>query len=105
MSAGTAAVLLHLALCCALFWSVFCRSVMSSERVKLDVRFAFFLLGAVAIFGAAAPWVWAFRPGAFSLALLGAIVLVQITTATHWRHGVPSVFLRPCKAQKKDGQP
>lgn len=83
----------HLVLCAALFWSVFCRSVASSEKVAPGIRFAFWCLGSVSLFGIAAPWAWAFTPSGFSLSLLAAIVLVQLTTARHWAKGVPPEFL------------
>lgn len=84
---------MHELLCVALFYSVFCRAVQSTTAVKLDVRLAFFLLGGVALAGIVAPLAWAFVPDAWSLALLSSIVLVQVVTALHWRHGVPVVFL------------
>jgi len=68
--------------------------VMSDASVHLDVRFAFFCLGGSAIFGMAAPLVWGFKPGGFSLLLLGSVVLVQVVTARHWKHGVPAMFLK-----------
>ena len=84
---------LHLAFCGALFWSVFCRSVAMSKNTKLDVRFSFYMLGVASILGFAAPVAWAFAPTGYTLTLLGAITLVQITTARHWGKGVPHDFL------------
>jgi hypothetical protein len=102
----TANVLIHEALCFALFYTVFCRAVRSDARVKTDVRFAFFVLGAVSIAGIAAPIVWAHQPSRFDLALLASIVLVQAVTARHWTHGVPEHFLqdkhRPRNRQAQD---
>ena len=91
MNAG---VLIHEALCFALFYTVFCRAVRSDARVKADVRFAFFALGVASIMGMAAPIVWAHDPSRFDLALLASIVLVQAVTARHWAHGVPEHFLQ-----------
>jgi hypothetical protein len=96
-----AALALHELLCAALFYSVFCRAVQTSAGVKLDVRLAFFALGAVALAGIVAPLALAFVPGGWPLALLSAIVLVQLITARHWRHGVPAVFLADPPACKK----
>lgn len=99
-------VLIHEALCCALFYTVFCRAVRSDARVKVDVRFAFWVLGVVSIMGMAAPIVWAHAPSVFDLALLFAVVLVQAVTAKHWTGGVPEFFLqvehRPRNRRRQD---
>ena len=44
---NTLVVIAHEILCLIILWSVFCRSVQSSDRVRADVRTAFFLLGIV----------------------------------------------------------
>ena len=86
---------LHIACCAALFWSVFCRSVMLNGNAKLDVRFAFYMLGCAALMGLAAPLAWGFVPTGYTLTLLGAVALVQLTTAKHWTGGVPADFVKP----------
>ena len=91
----TASVVAHEILCIALFYTVFCRSVSTDDRVKADVRFAFFVLGVTACMGMVAPIAWGFEPHPFALALLAAVVLVQVITAHHWAHGVPDQFMRP----------
>lgn len=90
----TASVVAHEVLCIALFYTVFCRSVSTSAKVKADVRFAFFVLGVVACMGMVAPVAWAYEPHPFALALLAAVVLVQIITAHHWSNGVPEQFVQ-----------
>lgn len=90
----TPSLIAHEVLCVALFYTVFCRSVSTDDRVKTDVRFAFFILGAVACMGLVAPIAWGFEPHPFALALLTAVVLVQVITAHHWAHGVPDQFMR-----------
>lgn len=90
----TASVVAHEVLCIALFYTVFCRSVSTDDRAKADVRFAFFILGAVACMGMVAPIAWGFEPHPFALALLAAVVLVQIITAHNWAHGVPEQFVK-----------
>ena len=89
-----AALVLHEALCFALFYTVFCRCVSTDSRVKADVRFAFFVLGTVACMGMVAPIAWAYQPGVYELSLLAAVVLVQIIAAHHWAHGVPEQFVQ-----------
>lgn len=90
----TPTLILHEALCITLFYTVFCRAVKTDNKVKTDVRFAFFVLGTVAIMGMVAPIAWAYRPGVFELSLLAAVAMVQIITAHHWSHGVPDRFIK-----------
>lgn len=90
-----AALILHEALCAAIFYSVFCRSVKSCGKVRADVRLAFLLLGTVASVGMAAPLVWGLIPDLFGLSILAAITVVQLVTARHWSAGVPDKFYRP----------
>lgn len=90
----TASVLAHEVMCATLFYTVFCRSVSTDDTVKADVRFAFFVLGVTACMGMVAPIAWAYDPHPFALALLAAVVLVQIITAHHWAHGVPDQFVK-----------
>lgn len=84
----------HESLCIALFYTVFCRAVSTDYTVKADVRLAFVVLGMVACMGMVAPIAWGYDPHPFSLALLGAVVLVQVITAHHWVHGVPEQFMK-----------
>lgn len=90
----------HELLCLALLYSVFCRAVHSCEKVRTDVRFAFFLLGIVACAGMAAPLTWHFIPDLFTLALLAAMTGVQLVTAHHWAAGVPDRFYKPGQAPR-----
>jgi hypothetical protein len=90
----SANILIHEALCFALFYTVFCRAVRSNDKVKTDVRIAFFFLGAAAIMGMVAPLVWAHNPKPWDLGLLAAVVFVQAITAKHWSGGVPELFLQ-----------
>lgn len=90
----TTQVLLHEALCAALFFTVFCRAVKTDATVRADVRFAFFVLGIAACAGMVAPVAWAHQPNAYDLLLLGAVVLVQAITAHHWAEEVPPQFVK-----------
>jgi uncharacterized membrane protein len=85
----------HELLCLALLYSVFCRAAKSCEKVRADVRFAFFVLGIVACAGVAAPLAWGFIPDVFGLSLLAAMTTVQLVTAHHWKAGVPDRFYKP----------
>ena len=90
-----AILIAHELLCLLLIFTVFCRAVRMDSSVRMDVRLAFFLLGVVACIGVPAPWVWGFRPSAFTVLLLAVIVLVQIVTSRYWHNGVPLSFYRP----------
>lgn len=90
-----ATLILHESLCAIIFLSVFFRGVKSSEKVRADVRMVFFLLGAVACIGMAAPFVWGLILDPFWLALLAAVAAVEIVTARHWFASVPHQFYRP----------
>lgn len=88
---------LHIACCAALFWSVFCRTVLIDARVRLDVRFAFYLVGCAALLGIVAPLAWGFVPTGYTLMLVASVAYLQITTAKHWHGGVPPDFVKPLK--------
>jgi hypothetical protein len=90
-----ATLILHETLCAVIFLSVFFRGVKSSGKVRADVRLAFFLLGAVACIGMAAPLVWGLILEPFWLFLLGAVAAVEIVTSRHWFASVPDQFYRP----------
>ena len=94
----------HEALCLALFYSVFCRCVRSSDKVRTSVRLAFVFLGLVACAGMVAPLVWGVVPDLFSLSLLAAITVVQLVTAHYWRAGVPDRFYKPGCAPRRRRQ-
>lgn len=82
------------ALALALLYSCFCRASFTSKaNTKRDVRWAFTYLGVMAVLAVLAPF-WGYDPDAFTVALLGALTVVQLTTAHHWRNGVPAQFRR-----------
>jgi hypothetical protein len=95
------AIIVHEVLCLSILWSVFCRSVDSSIRVRTDVRVAFFLLGIVACGGIVSPIAWHYTPDLFGFALLFAMAWVQVVTAYHWSSGVPDRFYKPGCAPRK----
>jgi|GEM_PF-1834923 len=92
---AVALLVAHTALCLVLIAGVIRRAVMMSEDVMIDVRLAFVLLGAVALFGLVAPLVLCWEPDPVSLSLAGSIALIQHVTARHWRYGVPVHYYRP----------
>lgn len=79
-------------LCGALFWSVFCRLVRTSRTTRLDVRLALVSVGAAALAGVGAP-LYGWAPDPVTLAIVGAVTLLQLVMAHHWRAGVPRQFV------------
>lgn len=79
-------------LCVALFWSVFCRLVRATTATRLDVRVALQLVGIGALIGIGAP-LYNWLPDWVTLAIVGAVVVMQVVMARHWLHGVPRQFI------------
>jgi hypothetical protein len=99
----------HYALALALLWTCICRATHTTKtRTKPGIRWAFNILAVVAVLAILAPllpeytrWAWLpgpvrgpgrWMPDLMDVLLLGAIVFAQITTARHWRAGVPEQF-------------
>lgn len=93
-------ILLHVALCAALAWSVFDRAVLMSTDVEADVRAVFCGLGVVALAGLLAPLVFGYVPDVFVLSLEAAIFFVQRITDRYWHAGVPDRFYKPGHAPR-----
>lgn len=85
-------LMLYEAACALLFFTVFCRLVHTSTgKTRTLVRFAFFVLGGVALLGAA--WPILGRPfEVYVLILIVTIVFVQLVTAHFWTAGAPWQF-------------
>jgi hypothetical protein len=79
-------------LCAALFWSVFCRSVRTDTTTRLNVRLALWLVGLASLLGLGAP-LYGWQPDAVTIAIVLAVVCMQLVTATYWRRGVPERFV------------
>ena len=76
----------------ALFYSCFCRALFTSKKnTRRDIRWAFTYLGVISLVCVLAPF-WGDEPDGITIALIGAIAVVQLTTAYHWRRGVPDKF-------------
>ena len=88
-------LVIHEMLCVTLWYTVFCRAVRTDARVKLQVRAAFVLVGAVALLGFVAHLAWGWEPDLWDVILLAAVVILQVVTATNWKNGVPDRFLNP----------
>lgn len=84
--------ILHEALCVIMFYGAFCRLVRCNNSTKVEIRVAFFLIGAAACAGLTQPLRAHWEPSLFELLLLVGVVTMQMVTAPRWRDGVPAKF-------------
>lgn len=98
------AVALNEVLCASLFYGCFVRAVRSSaDHVLFEVRLAFNILSAAALWGMASPFWHTPSPG--DLFLLFAIAYTQHITTKHWEQDVPPRFLkRPYRRRRDDSE-
>lgn len=76
-----------------LVYSCFCRAAHTNTRnTRRDVRWAFALLGVMGSLCLFAPLLGDYQPDGLTAALLGAMALIQLVSAYHWRRGVPPAF-------------
>lgn len=87
-------------LCMALFWSIFCRSIKVDQTTKLDVRLALWGVGVAALAGIGAP-IYGWHPDCVTIAIVTAIVVMQVVMAQHWRNGVPIHFVQDAHKPKR----
>jgi hypothetical protein len=87
----TLILLLWVALCLALLWSVFCRLVRTNARTLFHVRLSIWLLGLASLVGMAAP-LYGWMPDYVVLLMTAACLNMQIVAARHWKQGVPVNF-------------
>lgn len=78
----------------ALFYSCFCRASFTSKaNTRRDIRWSFTFLGVMSLLAVLAP-LYGYDPDGFTVSLLVCMTVVQLTTAHHWRGGVPAQFRR-----------
>lgn len=83
--------ILHILASLVLCWSCFDRLHQTSVDTCFGIRGAFWLLGAVALVAAAAPF-YGFQPDMMHVALIAVMSLVQGVTSKLWEKGVPDQF-------------
>ena len=85
-------LILHEVSCGLLWFTVFCRMVhTSADKTRVMVRFAFWMLGTVAMLGMAWP-IYGWPLAWFSVLLTFTMVYVQLVTAHFWYKGAPWQF-------------
>jgi hypothetical protein len=86
--------------CLALFWSVFCRSVLTDNTTRWSVRLSLLLMGVAAMVGIAAP-VYGWAPDWVVLGIVLAVVFMQGVMARAWGQGVPFQFTKPAHRPRR----
>lgn len=81
------------ALCLALLWAVFGRSVRTDQTTRLSVRLVMWLVGVAALTGLTAPF-YGWDPDPVSTLMLSPLVVMQYVMSAHWRYGVPTQFVK-----------
>lgn len=94
---------LYLVSCGAIFWSAFCRLVMTGAETRRLVRAAFVLLGGAAGFGVMSVLFGEHRPDAIEAVLTAAYALVLAVSSVQWRHGVPLEYRQGEGERCRDG--
>ncbi len=98
-------LIVQLTLSMAIFATCFCRLQKTNLQTVSDVVLAFWAKAVMALLLAGAPflplllpadchWPAGTTPIWMYLAFMAASLAVQVTTAVHWRHGVPLVFVK-----------
>lgn len=80
--------------CLALFWSVFCRSVLTSQTTRVNVRLSLLLVGLASLVGMVAP-LYGWAPDYVVLGIVAAVVYMQGVMAKPWGQGVPHQLTKP----------
>lgn len=88
----SATLIVHEVLCVAVFVTCFDRLVKTDQTTIRPIRVAIWFMGMAAIVSAFAPPCWGYSPQWPAVLVLLAILVVQVTTAVYWRHGVPHCF-------------
>jgi hypothetical protein len=87
-------------LCLALFWSVFCRSVIANATTRVEIRLVLWAVGLSALLGMAAP-LYGWAPDRVTLIMVSTFVLMQTVMAQLWHHGVPHPFIQDSHKPKR----
>jgi len=85
-------LIIHEAFAVLLLYTCFCRAVKMNSGTRRTVRLAFYALSLSALLCVFAPLTFKWRPDFVSLALLVAVVIVQMVTSSYWRDGIPQHF-------------
>lgn len=86
-------LIIHEALCGALFYTCFCRAVHTSEKnTRVGIRLVIWLLGMASCMGIAWPIYRNWHPDEFSIFLLFAVTVGQMIFAGLWSQGVPAAY-------------
>ncbi len=85
-------LVLHEVLCIAVFVTCFDRLVKTDRSTIRPIRVAIWFMAVASSIGAFAPPCWGYSPQWPAVLILAAVLVIQITTAVYWQHGVPYCF-------------
>lgn len=92
----------HTLLSGVLFWSAWCRLVKTTaSHTRKPIRLGFVLAATASLTIGVAPWansIWPWFPEydvhPATVLMLLSFAAVQVSTAMHWRYGVPKSFTK-----------
>lgn len=84
--------MLYLLLCCATFYSAFCRLVHTDGLTDRKVRLAFCVVGAVSALSILGVLVWGHKPVLLEVLNQLAFSTVLMVSAKRWKQGVPDEY-------------
>lgn len=87
--------LVYLILCCAAFYSAFCRLWATNRGTALSVRLVFCGVGSATAFSAFSVAVWGYEPRLPDVITMGAFAAMLIITRARWKAGVPVDYQKP----------
>ena len=96
----TAVVILHEVLALGVFVTAFNRLVLTDHTTIREVRLGFWALAVASVVALFSPACWGYSPQWPAIGMMGAIFLIQVTTARYWQHGVPDCFVDPKKERR-----
>lgn len=85
----------YLILCCAAFYSVFCRLWATNRGTALSVRLVFCGVGGAVAFSAFSVVAWYYEPRLPDVITMGAFAAMLIITRARWKGGVPVDYQAP----------
>lgn len=94
-------LVIHEILSVILFYTCFCRAVKTDSSTRREILLSFWALSMASVVCIFAPLAFNWQPDSVSMILLLAVVIVQVTTSTYWRQGVPRDYHEAGHAEKQ----
>lgn len=87
--------LVYLILCCAAFYSAFCRLVLTNQGTAVSVRLVFVGVAGAVAFEVFSVLAWGYEPRLPDVVTMGAFAAMLIITRARWKGGVPVDYQAP----------